>query len=73
MSQQRILSSKLVVLILPCLIVDLFLSKLQVEVTCLEIRGILPPTPSSRPLAWSMPAQSYQLRRDIDEDGLITG
>jgi hypothetical protein len=50
-SPQHILSEKLVVLIPPCLIVELFLSKLQVYVTRLEIRGTLPSTQSSK--VWS--------------------
>ena len=45
MSQQHLLSEKHVVLIPPCLIVDLFVSNLQVDVTCLDIRGTLPPCP----------------------------
>ncbi len=49
MSQQDILFFKLVVLIPSCLIVGLFLSKLQVYVTRLEIRGTLPPTQGTSP------------------------
>jgi hypothetical protein len=48
-SQQDILFKKLVVLIPSCLIVGLFLSKLQVYVTSLEIRGTLPPTQGTSP------------------------
>ena len=54
-SQQHLLSEKLVLLIPPCLIVDLFVSNLQVDVTCLEIRGMLPPTRAAGlVIAWSI-------------------
>ena len=63
MTQQHILSDKLVVLIPPCLIIELLVSTLQVCVTRLEIRGTLPSPQNNK--VWSNDGAKKMLNPSI--------